>query len=84
MLLGHKQFTGKGRFGRPSIERFPCADLRRVDVIVFIGQMGEDEITGLLIKSVRIGKKLAHCVIREVTVAGHDPLLDDPGVRADF
>jgi len=84
VLGGDEEFTGEGGFGGAAIQGFPGADLGRVDVIVFVGQVGEDQIARMMIKPVRIGKKFADGVIREVPVARHDPLLDDPRVGTNF
>lgn len=84
VLGGDEEFTREGGFGGAAIQGFPGADLGRVDVIVFVGQVREDQVARMMIKPVRIGQKFADGVIREVPVARHDPLLDDPRVGTDF
>ena len=84
VLGGDEEFTGEGGFGGPAMQGFPGADFGGVDVVVFVGEVGEDQIARMMIKPVRIGKKFADGVIREVPVARHDPLLDDPRVGTHF
>ena len=55
-----------------------------IGIVVFLGDVGENEISDAGIEAFRIGQEFADSMIGEVARAGKDALLDDPRIRADL
>jgi len=55
-----------------------------VGIVVFLGDVGEDEVADAGIEAFGVGEKFADGVIGEMPGAGEDALLDDPGIRANL
>lgn len=74
----------KGGFGGAAVQCFFGGDARDVGIVVFFGDVREDEIANVGIEAVGIGEVFADGVIRKMSGAGEHPLLDDPRVGADL
>ena len=84
VLGGDKDFAGEGGFGGAAAESFFGADANEIGIVVFLGDVGEDEMADARIEALGIGEEFADSVIREVAGAGKDTLLDYPGIGADL
>jgi hypothetical protein len=83
-LRGEKKFAGEGSFGRTAAESLFRGEKGEIGIIVFLGHVGENEVAGVTIKTIGIGKIFADGVIGKMAGAGKNTLLDDPGIRADL
>ena len=84
MLGGDKEFAGEGGFSGATAEGFFGGEADEIGVVVFLGNVGEDEMTDAGIEAIGVGEEFADRVIRKMAGAGEDALLDDPGIRADL
>jgi hypothetical protein len=84
VLGGNEKFAGEGRFGRAAAKCFFGGEADEIGIVVFLGDVGQDEMADAGIEAFGVGEEFADGVIGEVAGAGKDTLLDDPGVRADF
>jgi len=84
VLGGDEKFSGEGGFGGTPAESFFGRKAREIGIVVFLGDVREDEIPRGGIEAVGIGKEFADGVIRKMPGAGKYALLDDPGVGADL
>ena len=84
VLGSDEEFAGEGGFGGTPAEGFFGGEAREIGIVVFLGDVREDEIARAGIKAFGIGEKFADGVIRKVPGAGKNALLDDPGIRADL
>ena len=84
VLGGDKEFAGEGGFSGATAEGFFGGEADEIGVVVFLGNMGEDEMTDAGIEAFGVGEEFADRVIRKMAGAGEDALLDDPGIRADL
>ena len=84
MLGGDQEFAGEGRFAGTAVEGFFGGDADEIGIVVFLRDVGENEMANTGIEAFGIGKEFADGVIREVAGAGEDALLDDPGIRANL
>ena len=81
---GDQEFAGEGGFGGAAAEGFFGGEANEIGIVVFLGNMGEDEMADAGIEALGIGKEFADGVIRKMAGAGEDALFDDPGIRADL
>src|SRR5713226_5807059 len=84
MLGGDEEFAGEARLGRTPLQRFFGGEADEIGIVVFLRDVREDEIARDRVEAVGVGKILAYGVIRKMAGAGEQPLLDDPGIRADL
>ena len=84
MLGGDEEFAGKDGLGGPAVEGFFGGQADKIGIIVFLRDVGEDEIAREGVEAVGVAKVFADGVIRKMAGAAEDALLDDPGIRADF
>ena len=84
MLGGDQEFAGEGGFSGAAAEGFFGREADEIGIVVFLGNVGEDEMADAGIEALGIGKEFADGVIRKMAGAGEDALLDDPGIRADL
>ena len=55
MLGGDQEFTGEGRFGRAAAKCFFGGEADEVGIIIFLGDVREDEMADAGIETFRIG-----------------------------
>jgi len=84
VLRGDQEFTGEGGFGGAAAEGFFGGEADEVGIIIFLGDVREDEMADAGIETLGIGEEFADGVIRKVASAGKDALLDHPRIRADL
>ena len=84
MLRGDEKFAGEGRLGGATVQGFFGGNPSGVYIVILFRQMGEDEIAGASVKSIRIGEEFADCMVGEVSVTGKNALLDDPRIRPNL
>jgi hypothetical protein len=84
VLGGDEEFAGEGGFGGAAAEGFFGGKANEIWVVVFLRDVGEDEMADTGIEGLGIGKEFADGVIRKMAGAGEDALFDDPGIRADL
>jgi len=84
VLGGDEDFAREGGFGGAAAEGFFGGNANEIWVVVFLGDVGKDEMPDAGIEAFGIGKEFADSMIGEVAGAGKDALLDDPGIRADL
>jgi len=81
VLGGDEEFAGKGRLGGAALQGFFSGDADEIGIVVFLRNVGEDEIARDRIEAVGIAKIFADGVIRKMAGAAEDALLDDPRIR---
>jgi hypothetical protein len=84
VLGGDQQLTVKGAFGGAAVESFFRGKPGKVRIVIFLGKMREHDIARAGIEAFRIGKILADRMIREMSGARENALLDDPRIRPDL
>ena len=84
VLGGDEEFANEGRFGGTPAEGFFGGDADEIGIVVFLGDVGEDEMADARVKAFGVSEKFADGVIGEMAGAGKDALLDDPGIRANL
>ena len=84
VLGGDEEFAGEGGFGGAAAEGFFGREADEIGIVVFLGNVGEDEIADAGIEGLGIGKKFADRVIRKMASARKDALLDHPRIGADL
>ena len=84
MLGGNEEFANEGGFGGAAAEGFFGGNESEIRVVIFLGDVREDEVTRGGVKAFGVGEEFADSVIGKVAGAGEDPLLYDPGIGADF
>ena len=76
--------AGEGGFGGTAAESFFRGKKCEIGIVVLLRHVSENEIAGMTIETIGIGKVFADCVIGKMASAGEYALLDDPRIRADF
>ena len=66
------------------MEGFFGGDADKIGIVVFLGDVGHDEIAGAGIEAFGIGEEFTDGEIRKMAGAGEDALLDDPRIWADL
>ena len=84
VLGGDEEFAGEGGFGGTAAKGFFSGDASDVGIVIFLGDVREDQIARAGIESVGVGQEFAYGVIGEMAGAGENALLDDPGIGADL
>jgi len=84
MLGGDQQLALEGGIGGAAIQSFSGRELGEIGIVVFLGDVGEDEITRAGVETVGIGEEFANGMIREMPGAGQNALLNDPRVGPDL
>ena len=84
MLGGDEEFAGEGGFGGAAAKGFFGGEANEIGVVVFLGDVGEDEMADAGIEAFGVGEEFADRMVGEVTGAGKDALFDDPGIGADL
>jgi hypothetical protein len=84
VLGGNQEFAGERRFGGAAAEGLFGGEADEIRVVVFLGDVSEDEMADAGIEALGIGQEFADGVIRKMAGAGEDALFDDPGIRADL
>src|SRR5713226_2402576 len=84
MLGGDEEFAGECGIGRAALQGFFGGEADEIGIVIFLRDVGEDEIARDGVEAVGIAKIFAYGVIRKMACAAEDPLLDDPGIRADL
>jgi hypothetical protein len=84
VLGGDEEFAGEGGFSGAAAEGFFGREADEIGIVVFLGNVGEDEMADAGIEALWVGEKFADRVVGEVAGAGEDALFDDPGIRADL
>ena len=84
VLGGDQDFAGESGFSRAAAQSFFGGEAHEVGIVVFLGDVREDEIARARIEAFGIGKELTDRVIGKMPGAGKYALLDDPGVRANL
>src|SRR5271169_3892726 len=83
-LRGDQQFTGECCLGGAATESLLGGETREMRIVVFLRNVREYQVTRARIKAFGIGQILADSMIREMSRAGKNSLLYDPGIRTDF
>jgi len=83
-LGGDQEFAGEGGFGGAAAEGFFGGEANEIRIVVFLGDVREDEMADAGVEAFGIGEEFADGVIGEMASAREDALLDDPGIRADL
>jgi hypothetical protein len=84
VLGGDEKVAGEGGLCWAAAEGFFGRDPNEIGIVVFLGDVREDEMADAGIEAFGIGEKFADGVIGEVAGTGKNALLDDPGIGADF
>jgi hypothetical protein len=84
VLGGDEEFAAEGGFGGAAAKGFFGREADEIRIVVFLGDVGQDEMPDAGIKSFGIGEEFTDRVIGEMAGAGEDALLDDPGIWADL
>lgn len=84
MLGGDEKLAVEGGFGGTAAEGFFGGEADEIGIVVFLGDVGEDQVPDAGIEAFGVGEEFADGVIREMAGAGKDTLFDNPGIRADL
>jgi hypothetical protein len=84
VLGGDEEFAGEGRLGGAAAKGFFGGEADEIGIVVFLGDVSQDEMANAGIESFGIGEEFTDRVIGEMAGAGEDALLDDPGIRTDL
>jgi hypothetical protein len=84
VLGGDQEFAEKGGFWRTAAEGFFGGEAHEIGIIVFLGDVRENEMADAGIETFEVGKKFADGVVGEMAGAGENALFDDPGIGADL
>ena len=84
VLGGDEEFAGEGALGRAPAQGFFSGEADKIGIVVFLRNVGEDEIARNGVEAVGVAKIFAYGVIRKMAGAAENALLDDPGIRADL
>ncbi len=76
--------TGEGGFGGTAAESLFRGKKCKIGIVVFLRHVSENEIAGVTIETIRIGKVFADRVIGEMAGAGKDALLNNPRIGANL
>ena len=79
MLGGDEEFAGEGGFGGAAAEGFFGGEADEIGVVVFLGDVGEDEMADAGIEAFGISQEFADGVIREVASAERTRCLTTQG-----
>jgi hypothetical protein len=74
----------EGAIGGAAVEGFFGGDADEIGIVVFLGNVGEDEVAGAGVKAFGVGEIFADGVVREMAGAAEHALFYGPGVGADF
>lgn len=84
MLGGEEELTGEGGFGGTAAESLFRGKKCKIGIVVLLRHVSENEIAGVTIETIRIGKVFADRVIGEMAGAGKDALLNNPRIGANL
>ena len=84
MLRSNEKFASEAGFGGAALQGFFGGEAHEIGIVVFLGNMGEDEVARDGVETFGIAEILAHGVIGKMAGAGEHTLFDDPGVGTDF
>jgi hypothetical protein len=84
VLGGEKKLADESGFIGATAERFFCGEECEIGIVVFLRHVSENEIAGVTIETIGIGKVFADRVVGEMAGAGKDALLNDPRIGADL
>lgn len=84
ILRSDQQLAVEGGFGSAAVERLFCGKEGEVRIVVLLREMREHQIARMSVKTFGIREIFADSVIRQVSSAGKNALLDDPRIRPDF
>jgi hypothetical protein len=84
VLRGEEELTGEGGFGGTAAEGLFRGKKCKIGIVVLLRHVSENEIAGVTIEPIRIGKVFADRVIGEMAGAGKHALLDNPRIRANL
>lgn len=84
MLESDEEFAGEGALGRAAAQGFFGGEADKIGIVVFLRNVGEDEIARNGVEAVGVAKIFTDGMIRKMAGAAEDALLDDPGIRADL
>jgi hypothetical protein len=83
-LGGEKKFADEGGFRRAPSQSFFCRNKGEIGIVVLLRHVSENEIAGVTVETVGIGKVFADGVIGEMAGARKYALLDDPRIGANL
>ena len=83
-LGSDEEFAVEGGIGGAAAEGLGGGEVDEVGVVIFLGDVSEDEEAGAGVEAFGVGEIFADGEIGKVAGAAEDALLDDPGVGADF
>jgi hypothetical protein len=81
LLGGEEEFAGEGGFWGTATESLFGGDSNDVGIVIFLRDMGENQIASAAVETFGIGKIFADCVIRKMPGTGKHALFDHPGIR---
>jgi hypothetical protein len=84
VLGGEEQFAVEGAIGGAAVEGFFGGDANEIGIVVFLGDVGEDEVAGVGVKAFGVGEIFTDGVIGEVASAAEHALFYGPGVGSDL
>jgi hypothetical protein len=84
VLGGDQEFAEKGGFGGTAEEGFFGGEANEIGIVVFLGDVGEDEMADAGIEAFGIGEEFADGVVGKMASSGEDALFDDPRIGADL
>src|ERR1700722_1668476 len=84
LLRGDQQLAEKFKAGWAAIEGFFSRDSDQVGIIVFLGNVSEDQVACVTVKAFRVAKIFADRMIGKMAGAAEHSLFHDPRIRPNF
>ncbi|MGB7467646.1 MAG: hypothetical protein WBW14_32470 [Candidatus Acidiferrum sp.] len=84
VLGGEKKLASEGGFGGTTAESFFRGKKCEIGIVVLLRHVSENEIAGVTIETIGIGKVFADRMIGKMAGARKDTLLNDPRIGADL
>jgi len=84
VLGSDEEFAREDTLGRAAAQGFLGGEADEIGIVVFLRDVGEDEIARNGVEAIGVRKIFAYGVIRKMAGPAENALLDDPGIRADL
>ncbi len=84
VLGSDEEFARENTLGRAAAQGFLGGEADEIGIVVFLRNVGKDEIARNGVEAIGVAKIFAYGVIRKMAGPAENALLDDPGIRADL
>ncbi len=84
VLGSDEEFARENTLGRAAAQGFLGGEADEIGIVVFLRDVGKDEIARNGVEAIGVAKIFAYGVIRKMAGPAENALLDDPRIRADL